>query len=213
MGLSILDFKSKLIGGGSRPNLFEVEIPFPSNIGQLGETLKDSNNTSLTNSAKFLVKAAQIPASDIGVIPISFRGRELKMAGDRTFEPWTVTVINDSEYRLRSAFESWSRGINALTENVSQLGFTTETNNNGCTPYLVDLKVTQLSRECVTPTKTPTNPTAVGVANEKRIRSYKFYGAWVSSIGAMDLSYDANDQIHEYPVTFQYQFYEVLNTP
>ena len=210
MALSIIDFKNKLVGGGSRPNLFEVEINFPNNLNTLGENLKESNPTNLTNTAKFLVKAAQIPASDIGVIPIGFRGREVKMAGDRTFDPWTVTVINDGEYRLRSAFEAWSRGINALTENASQLGFTTETNNNGCTPYLTDISVSQLSRECVTPSKTPGNPKAIGVPNEKIIRRYRFYGAWVSSIGAMDLNYDANDQIHEYTVTFQYQYYDVV---
>jgi hypothetical protein len=155
-----------------------------------------------------MVKTAQIPASNIGTIEVPFRGRMLKVAGDRTFEPWSVTIVNDGQFQIRQAFEAWSRGINALTENVSQLGYGAD----GGASYCVDMTVFQLSRDGQTPNRTPANPNNVGVDGMDVIRAYKFYDAWPSAISSIDLSFEANDQIEEFTVEFQYNFFENTTT-
>lgn len=208
MATSISEFKSQLKKGGARPNLFMVRLNFPAALSQIAEIDGSVNGTPLTKQAEFLVKTAQIPASSIGTIEVPYRGRMLKVAGDRTFEPWSVTVINDGNFEIRKAFEAWSRGINALTENTSQLGFGTD----GGASYCVDMSVFQLSRDGFTPDKTPASPSANGTDKQEQIvRAYKFYDAWPSSISSIDLSYEANDQIEEFTVEFQYNFFEATN--
>ena len=206
MARGISEFKTKLINGGARPNLFLVRLNFPTTLNQIADISPIDSSSSITERAEFLVKTAQLPASTIGTIDVPFRGRMLKVAGDRTFEPWSVTVINDGEFGIRKAFETWSRGINALTENVSQLGYGDD--NPG---YCVDLEVFQLSRDGKSPNKTPQSITAAGVDGMDVVRSYKFYDAWPSSLSAIDLSYESNDQIEEFTVEFQYNYYEVSN--
>ena len=97
---NITEFRSRLSGGGARSNLFEVEIAFPE---ELNITISD-----VSDKIPFLVKAAEIPASNLGNIPVPYRGRVLHVAGDRTFDPWTVTIINDTDFVLRDAMEKWS---------------------------------------------------------------------------------------------------------
>ena len=209
MAKSISDFKSYLKKGGARPNLFLVRLNFPSELSQIAD-IGGTNSTSssnLTTQAEFMVKTAQIPASNIGTIEVPFRGRMLKVAGDRTFEPWSVTVVNDGNFEIRKAFETWSRGINALTENVSQLRYGAD----GGASYCVDMTVFQLSRDGQTPNRTPASPNAQGVDGMEVIRAYKFYDAWPSAVSAIDLSFEANDQIEEFTVEFQYNFFEVTN--
>ena len=211
MARSISEFKSKLTKGGARPNLFLVRLNFPSLSGVVDIEGTSVSGTGPVEQAEFLVKTAQIPASNIGTIEVPFRGRMLKVAGDRTFEPWSVTVINDGNFEVRKAFEIWSRGINAHTENVSQLGYSQSGNNNTLT-YCADMVVYQLGRDGKTPQKTPASPTTGGTdsgGNMDVVRAYKFYDAWPSSISAIDLAYDANDQIEEFTVEFQYNFFEV----
>ena len=206
MARGISEFKTKLINGGARPNLFLVRLNFPTTLSEIADISPVEASNILTERAEFLVKTAQLPASTIGTIDVPFRGRMMKVAGDRTFEPWSVTVINDGEFGIRKAFETWSRGINALTENVSQLGFGDD--NPG---YCVDLEVFQLSRDGKTPNKTPQAITAAGVDGMDVVRAYKFYDAWPSSLSAIDLSYESNDQIEEFTVEFQYNYYETSN--
>jgi len=205
MARGISEFKSRLAKGGARPNLFLVRLNFPTTLSNIVDIDNIDSSTDLTGQAEFLVKTAQLPASTIGVIDVPFRGRMLKVAGDRTFEPWSVTVINDGAFRLRKAFETWSRGVNALTENVSQLGY----GSGDPISYCVDMTVFQLSRDNQTPSKTPTNMTALGEDGMEVIRAYKFYDAWPSSLSAIDLSYESNDQVEEFTVEFQYNYYEV----
>lgn len=206
MAKSISDFKSYLKKGGARPNLFLVRLNFPPQLGQIADVggPTGSSSTNLTTQAEFLVKTAQIPASNIGTIEVPYRGRMLKVAGDRTFEPWSVTVVNDGNFEIRKAFETWSRGINALTENVSQLGY----GANGGASYCVDMTVYQLSRDGQRPTREP-DSNAAGVDGMETIRAYRFYDAWPSAISSIDLSFEANDQIEEFTVEFQYNFFEV----
>lgn len=205
MAKSISDFKSYLKKGGARPNLFLVRLNFPSQLSQVADIGSITSSANLTTQAEFMVKTAQIPASNIGTIEVPYRGRMLKVAGDRTFEPWSVTVVNDGQFQIRQAFEAWSRGINALTENVAQLGYGAD----GGASYCVDMTVFQLSRDGQNPSRTPSNPNNVGVDGMEVIRAYKFYDAWPSAISSIDLSFEANDQIEEFTVEFQYNFFEV----
>ena len=108
---TIDQFKAQLIGGGARANQFRVILNTPPGIA-----------TGLPlGTSSFFIKAASLPGQTIPEITVNFRGRQLFLAGDRTFEPWSVTVVNDGQFGIRKAFETWSRGINALTENVSHL--------------------------------------------------------------------------------------------
>lgn len=210
MSKNIMDFRTALLSGGFRNNLFRVDLTFPTNINSLkGNTGDQPVAANILNTAsQFLVKSAQIPSSDIGVIPVPFRGRELKVAGDRSFEPFSMTVINDGEFQLRKGFEAWSRGINALTENVAELGYKTKDANT--ISYLQDVTLNLLSRDGKKPERSPAIPTLSSEAKDDIIRKYKLYGAWVSSISAIDLAYESNNQISQYSVVLQYQYYEIL---
>ena len=125
-------FKGKMVGGGARPNLFECELFFPDDAIPV-----DSSSDEIADKSRFLVKAAQLPASNIAPILVPFRGRNLKIAGDRTFDPWTITIINDVDFKIRTAFERWMNLINKHEDNS---GLTDPT------AYQKDLFVRQLGR-------------------------------------------------------------------
>ena len=182
---SIVDFKQKLTGGGARSNLFEVEIEYPENI-------------SVTTGAegpkefgKFMIKSAEIPASNLGNIPVPFRGRVLPIAGDRTFDPWTVTIINDTNFRIREAMEVWSNSINDL-----------QTSQGLINPvdYQTSAKVKQLSRQG-----------GVDPGDITVLREYRFEGIYPNVVSEIALDYGATDQIEEFQVTFNYLFYSVTD--
>ena len=180
---SIVDFKSKMIGGGARSNLFEVTIEYPDLLG----LPTDSDGPKATG--EFLIKAAEIPASNLGNIPVPFRGRVLPVAGDRTFDPWTVTVINDNNFKIRDAMEKWSNFINDL-----------QTSQGSVNPedYQTSAFVKQLSREG------DTNPGTIDI-----LREYRFEGIYPNVVSSIPLDYGATDQIEEVQVTFNYLFYSV----
>ena len=181
---TIKDFRSKMIGGGARSNLFEVEIEYP--------TLPDVKNdaTGPKDTGKFLIKAAEIPAANIGNIPVPFRGRVLPIAGDRTFDPWTVTIINDTNFVIRDAMEKWSNFINDLQTSQGEINPET---------YQKSAVVKQLSRK-----GTADKDDKIGV-----LREYKFDGIYPNVVSSIPLDYGATDQIEEFQVTFNYLFYEV----
>jgi hypothetical protein len=177
---NISDFKSKLIGGGARPNLFEVELT----------TLPDGVTGWDADSFQFLCKAAALPAQNIASIDVPFRGRIFKVAGDRTIDTWTVTVINDEDFVLRNAFENWTQQIADLTTN---LGATDPS------AYMTNAKVFQLGRGS---TKASTSSDG----NENVVlKEYEFIDIFPTSVSAIDLSYDTGDTIEEYTVEFQVQ--------
>ena len=180
---NITEFRSRLSGGGARANLFEVEIAFPDELGI------DFN--LVTDKVPFLVKAAEIPASNLGNIPVPYRGRVLPVAGDRTFDPWTVTIINDTDFIIRDAMEKWSNSINDL-----------QTAQGTINPevYQKSALVKQLSREG----SAPGDP-------EKTLRTYKFEGIYPNTVSSIPLDFGATDQIEEFQVTFNYLFYEVVS--
>ena len=181
------DFKNRISGGGARPNLFECELNFPD-AALDGGTLND-----ISDKTRFLVKAAQLPASTINVIDIPFRGRNLKIAGDRTFDPWTITVINDIDFTVRNAFERWMNYMNKHEDNSGEL-------DPGL--YQKDMKVYQLG-------KAGMNDMATN-GNMQVLKAYQFYGTFPTSISAIDLSYDQADTIEEFTVDLQVQWWDAL---
>ena len=168
---NIDDFRAKLLGGGARANQFRVLIPRPSiSTGMEIET------------TSFLVRGASLPAMTLGEIAVPFRGRSIYIAGDRTFdETWSTTFLNDTNFMIRNAMESWSNGINNL---ISATGVTDPN------LYQVDLTVIQLDRD------------------ETPLKSYVFRNAWPTSISAIDLTSDTADAIEEFEVTWRYQHFE-----
>lgn len=168
MSLNIDDFKSKLVGGGARSNLFRATVTYP------GFAAGDIELTS------FMCKSAQLPASTIETIEVPFRGRQFKIAGDRTFEAWSITIINDTDFAVRNAFERWMNGVNGHQENT---GLTNPTD------YKADMIIEQLDK--------------TGVA----VKRYDFKGAFPSSVGAIDVSYDTENEIEEFEVEIQYDYW------
>jgi hypothetical protein len=187
-GLS--QFKSKLIGGGARPNLFEVTIPnIPVNLGVQG----DGGGAYDPEKFTFLCKAAALPASNIAPIDVPFRGRILKVAGDRTFDTWTVTIINDEDFMYRRAFEAWMQNIGQYSDHSGL----TEPGS-----YMTDATVVQLGRAIVG------RETGTGTGgNANVLAQYKFKDIFPTNISQIDLSYDTSDTIEEFTVEFQVQFW------
>jgi len=189
---TITGFKERLAGGGARPNLFEVSIPaFPQDLGITWD------NESI-RTFNFLCKAAALPASNIAPIEVPFRGRVLKVAGDRTFDTWTVTVINDEDFKLRTAFEQWMNGISKLDNNT---GATSPTS------YMVNAEVYQLGRGAGAGRFSTNNTQSAGDTAITALRAYKFYDIFPTNVSQIDLSYDTGDTIEEYTVEFQVQWW------
>lgn len=171
--LGVDDFKAKLKGGGARPNLFKATINFPAYA---------NGDVELTS---FLCEAAQLPGSTMGVITIPFRGRQLKIAGDRTFDVWTPTIINDTDFRIRDAMERWMNGINAHSANT---GLTAPVD------YEADLLVEQLDRD------------------GSILKTYNFRGCFPTAVSPIDLAYATNDDIERFTVEFQVQYWDSNTT-
>ena len=183
---SISQFKSSLIGGGARPNLFEVELTtLPGGISWNSENFR------------FMAKAAALPAQNIAQIDVPFRGRIFKVAGDRTIDTWTVTIINDESFELRNAFEQW-------TEIIAKLD-----NNLGATDpsaYMTNAKVFQLGRGSKKSSKDST-----GDSNAV-LKEYEFIDIFPTTISEIALSYDTGDTIEEFDVEFQVQSLNLTGT-
>ena len=172
MAFNVNEIRSQLTLGGARQSLFQVTIQNPA-------------NSVADIKVPFMVRTAQIPSSDLGVIEVPYFGRKVRLAGDRTFGDWTVTVINDEDFLVRNAMEEWSNKINSLQGNLRTFG--------AASPllYKANAQVTQYSK--------------TGVP----IRTYQFNGIFPSAISPIDLDWNATDQIEEFTVTFQYDWWEV----
>ena len=171
--LGVDDFKAKLRGGGARPNLFKATINFPAYAGGDVET------------TSFLCEAAQLPGSTITPIVVPFRGRQLKMAGDRTFDTWSPTIINDTDFVIRDSMERWMNGMNAHSANT---GLT------NVVDYEADLIVDQLDKD------------------GSIIKTYNFRGCFPTAISPIDLSYASESEIERFTVEFQVQYWEANTT-
>ena len=172
---NINDFKATLKGGGARANQFQVTLPFPGFAAVGGETRVMS----------FLCKGTNLPGMTLGEVPVPFRGRNLYIAGDRTFETWTTTIYNDNDFLIRNAFERWSNEINAMSDNSGL---------ENPSDYMVDAFVDQLDRA------------------GQVIKSYTFRGLWPLTIANIDVAYETNDAIETFDVTYRYQFFETNTT-
>jgi len=173
--MNIQEFKNKLTGGGARANMYRVNGTFPA-ISQ------DAAGLNPAVDIQFMCSAASIPAVTIGTVTTFFQGRPLILAGDRSFAPWSITVINDTGYPLRKAFEAWSNRINTVETNVSRLGLGL---------YAQQWSVTQLDRQ------------------GRDVQRYSFVDCWPSTISDIQLDYSAKDSIETFTVELQYQYYTI----
>ena len=172
---NINDFKAVLKGGGARGNQFQVSMPFPGFAAVGGET----------RTMSFLCKATYLPGMTLGEVPVPFRGRQLFIAGDRVFDAWSTTIMNDTDFLIRNAMERWMNGINALSDNSGL---------ENPSDYQVDAFVDQLDRA------------------GQVIKSYTFRGLWPLTEAPIELAYDGNDAVEEFEVTYRYQFFEANTT-
>ena len=182
---SITNFRDRLVGGGARPNMFEVNITLPAGV---------AGQSDFDQDIRFMIKAAEIPAANIGNIPVPFRGRVLPVAGDRTFDPWTVTVINDAKFNIRDAMEQWSNKINDLQFDVGDIN---------PADYQTKAEVFQLSRQGGNAFS------SLGSEDIVTLRQYDFEGIYPNAVSSIPLDYGATDQIEEFQVTFNYLFWTV----
>jgi len=182
---SISQFKSSLVGGGARPNLFEVELTtLPTGISWNSENFR------------FMAKAAALPAQNIAAIDVPFRGRIFKVAGDRTIDTWTVTIINDESFELRNAMEQWTEVIAKLDNN---LGATSPD------AYMTNATVYQLGRG-----STKASKNSDGSENAV-LKEYTFQNIFPTTVSEIALSYDTGDTIEEFDVEFQVQSLNLNN--
>jgi hypothetical protein len=182
---TITGFKSKLAGGGARANLFEISIPtFPT-------VVSGWDNETFT----FLCKGGPIPAANVNPVDVSFRGRVLKVAGDRTYDPWSITVINDENFKIRTAFEAWSNAINRME---SGTGLTKPDSYMANVAY-----VHQLGRGYDTGIESSTISNLANNATVNPIRTYLIHNIWPTNVSPIDLNWDSTDQIQTFTVEFQ----------
>ena len=168
MAFSINEFKSQLVGGGARGSLFQVQITNPI-LGVADFKIP------------FSVKAAAIPESTTGTIPVPYFGRIVKYGGDRQFAPWSVTIINDEDFSVRNAMEAWSNAINSHITNFRSAPF----------DYKAQAQVTQYGKD------------------GSVLREYTFEGLFPTQISTIDLAWANQDTIEEFAVTFEYDLWRV----
>jgi len=178
MAFNVGEFRSQLEGDGARPNLFDVSLVLPAILGYAGANQK----------LAFTCKSASLPGSTVGTVLLQYFGREVKLAGNRTFAPWTVTILNDEDWSVRTGFEKW---LNALNSHAGNQRLSGAGNSIG---YTVDASVNQYA-------KTGSSPVA----------TYKFVGLFPTDLSQIDLDWGANDTIEEFTVTFDYQYWTRTN--
>ena len=179
MAFNVNDFRSQLVGDGARPNLFQVTLTFPTFA---------QNSSAAGQKTTFMAKAAQLPGSTINQVPVYYFGREMKFAGNRAFTDWTLTIINDEDFLVRNAMESWMNGISSHVTNTRNSAAT------NISSYSVDAVVNQYSK------------------TGNIIKSYKFVGLFPVDLSPIDLGWDNNDSIEEYSTTFAFQYWESNTT-
>jgi hypothetical protein len=179
MALSNVSQFLQTIGQGVKPNMFLIDVQFPATLS------KQTEDQNLTN---LLCKSAALPGSNLGVIEVPFRGRTVKIAGDRTFDTWTTTFFNDKDFKLRAFFEQWANSINTHEANTAPLFVP-----NNSTGYMADLSVKQLEKD----------------ASEEGaiLRSYTLKYCFPTNVSQIDIAYDSNDQIEEFTVEWQYSYF------
>lgn len=172
MAFNINEIKSQLTFGGARASLFQVSFNNPANgVGNV--------------KVPFLVRAAQLPGSTLGVIEVPYFGRKIRLAGDRTFASWTVVVMNDEDFLIRNSLEEWSNKINSLAGNLRS--FTSASPLQ----YKSTAQVTQYGK------------------TGEALRTYQFNGIFPAEISPINVDWNTTDTIEEFEVTFAYDYWEV----
>jgi hypothetical protein len=179
MAFNVAEFRANMIGDGARPNLFSVSLVFPTIA---------TNGTAAGQQTTFMAKSAQLPGSTVGTVPVFYFGRELKFAGNRTFTDWTLQIINDENFLIRNALESWMNSINSHAGNVRDGAAGSPSS------YTVDAIVTQYGK------------------TGNVLKEYKFVGLFPLDIAPIDLDWGSNDVIEEYSATFAFQYWESNTT-
>jgi len=179
MAFNVTEFRSQMVGDGARPNLFQVTLTFPAIA---------ANGSVAGQKATFMAKAAQLPGSTVGTVPVYYFGRELKFAGNRTFTDWTLQIINDEDFVIRNSLESWMNAINSHSSNIRNSAAGTPTG------YTVDASVSQYGK------------------TGNILKTYKFIGLFPLDVAPIDLDWQNNDTIEEYSATFAYQWWEAETT-
>jgi hypothetical protein len=185
MTMRIDDFKTALVQGGARANLFRVNMSFP-NLTIQGDANTSFGAVDAEPLSSFMIKTAQMPGRTINPIMVPFRGRMLKVTGDTIFEDWAIQVTNDNNFAVRNSFERWQEAINGGVTNVSGYGVDVARFDT----YVADLEIEQLGR------------------NGEVIKRYIMKGAWPTSVDAIEVSYDMSDTIEEFGVMLAYQWWE-----
>lgn len=181
MTFNVQEFRAALNLDGARPNLFRINMAFPLSLTALGGV----NIGAAQQQLSFMARATQLPGDSIGMVPMYYFGREFKFAGNKTFPEWTVTVVNDEDFQIRSAFETWISGMNSHVGNLRS-----GTMIKGDGGYQQDAYVTQYGKR------------------GDEIKTYKFVGLFPIDVSPIELDYGANDSIEEFAVTFAYQWWE-----
>lgn len=173
MAFNVNEFRSQMVGDGARPNLFEVSMNFPN----------FANPGNAQQKLTFMCKTAQLPGSTVNTVPVQYFGRELKFAGNRVFQDWTISVINDEDFVVRNAFERWMNGMNSHSLNIR--------NPAAASPagYTTDATVTQYGK------------------SGNQLKQYKFVGVFPTDLSPIDVDWGSNDTIEEFTVTLSYQWW------
>ena len=179
MAFNVAEFRSNMVGDGARPNLFSVTLVFPTIV---------ANGSLAGQKMTFMAKAAQLPGSSVGTVPIYYFGREMKFAGNRTFPDWSLQIINDEDFVIRNSMENWMNSLNSHQGNLRNAAA------NNPTSYTTEATVNQYSK------------------TGNIIKSYKFVGMFPVDITPIDLDWGSNDTIEEYSVTFAYQYWTANST-
>lgn len=182
MPFNITQFRSAMALDGARPNLFECRMAFPGIV----TPRTGSDGLGIAEQFTFFCRAAQLPGSTVNAIPVPYFGRELKFAGNRTFTEWTVTILNDEDFKIRNAMELWMNALNSHRNNLRNEAFMSALD------YQKNGHVIQY-----------------GKAGEP-LKSYSFIGMFPIDVSPIELDWGANDTIEEYAVTFAYQWWESL---
>ena len=177
MAFNINDFRANMQGDGARPNLFEVFLKFPGPLTNVDSGLAESQ-------IRFMAKAAQLPGSTVGIVPMYYFGREMKFAGNRTFTDWTLQIINDEDFKVRNALERWMNSINSHAGNLRDAGARAPNSYTG------SAQVYQYGKTGQT------------------LKSYNFIGMFPVDIAPIDLDWGSNDTVEEFSVTFAYQYWQ-----
>ena len=186
---NVANFRSQMVGDGARPNLFSCTIP--------DLTVNVNGETGSEVAFNFMCRAAQLPGSTVNSIPVNYFGRELKFSGNRVFSEWTVTIINDEDFQLRTAFERWANVISKLDD---------ATGVTNPSSYMTEAYVQQLGRGAERfATTNEGGQSAV-------LRTYKFFDIFPTNISQIALSYDSGDTLEEFTVSFDVQYYTIGNS-